>query len=188
MIKKINHYLSELLAKYQFSKPGNSNDNHETFNGSYRVRKTVIPQSITINGEAILGDGVTIQKKIVVNGSLIAKNVLFESDLFANGTISITDSTIKGHVFPRGVLQSTNSIFLNTIQLMGDESHFYHCQTGTIFVQKTFSKKVVQNLYLSNGTSVSGDIIFQTGMGKIYIDSTSLIQGKIIGGELVHRP
>lgn len=185
MIKLINHYLSKILTKYPFVEPGNSSDADETINGSYRVKKTTVPQSITINGEAILEDEVIIQEKIIINGSLMAKNVLFESDLVVNGTISIVDSNIKGQAFLRGVLQSANSKFLNPIQLLGDTSNFEQCQINNILVQQLPYGKIVQKIQLTNRTTVSGDIIFQAGMGKVYIDATSVIQGNIIGGELI---
>lgn len=185
MIKLMKNYLSKILEKYQSEEAVNSGDINETINGSYRIKKTTVPQRITINGEAIL-DEVIIQEKIVINGSLIAKNVLFESDLVVNGTISITDSNIKGHAFLRGALQSANSVFLNPVQILGDKLNFEQCQINNIIVQQLPYGGIVQKIQLTNRTIVNGDIIFQAGIGKVYIDTTSAIQGNIIGGELIH--
>lgn len=186
MIKLINNYFSKVLTKYQCIRPKHSNDINEIINGTYRVKKTIVPQSITINGEAILEDEVIIKEQIIINGSLIAKNVLFESDLVASGTISVSDSNITGAAFLRGVLQSSNSIFLNTVHLLVRESNFEQCEIDNIIVEELFFEKIVQKIKLTKGTIVSGDIIFQAGMGRVYIDATSAIQGNIVGGELVH--
>lgn len=93
---------------------------------------------------------------------------------------------MRREAFLRGVLQSSNSVFLNTIHLLGNESNFEQCQIANIIVQQLPYKEIVQKIQLTNKTIVSEDIIFQAGMGKVYIDSTFAIQGNIIGGELVH--
>lgn len=187
MIEMIQDYLSAMMNKYKFTQQSTPHEINEIINGSYNINHAVIDRCIKVNGQAILGEEVLVKEKIVINGSLIAKHVIFESDLEANGTASLADSKVKGNAIFSGTLSAKNSIFTNSINLLASKSEFDHCQIDDLTVQALPFKNSVQKIWLTNGTTVTGDILFQSGIGKVYIDATSATQGHIIGGILIHE-
>lgn len=187
MIKKIQVYLSAMMNKYKFTRQSIPHEINEIINGSYHINHAVIDRGIKVNGQAILGEDVLVKEHIVINGSLTAKKVDFESNLDANGTASLTDSTVKGNAFFSGTLSTKNSTFTNSINLLTSKSEFNHCQINGLTVQALPFINGVQKIWLANRTTVTGDILFQSGIGKVYIDTTSAVQGHIIGGSLIHK-
>jgi hypothetical protein len=185
MIEMIQDYLSTLMNKYKFTQQSTPQEINEIINGSYRIKHAVIDKSITVNGQAILGEEVLVKEKMVINGSLISKHVNFESDLEANGTASLVDSKNKGNAFFSGNLSAKNSIFTNSINLLANKSEFDHCQIDSLMVQAIPIKNSKQKILLTNGTTIAGDILFQSGIGKVYVDATSIVKGHIVGGVLV---
>jgi hypothetical protein len=184
MIELISNFLSEHFAKHQMVKTDKSESTNQIINGAYIVKNTTVPQGLTINGKASLSDDVIFKEKIIINGSLKARDVTFESDLTSNGTTFISDSKIKGYAFLRGAIQSKNSVFMKIIKILGDDANFENCQMDGLIVQKLPNNKIVYKIRLTNST-VAGDIVFESGMGKVFVDASSTIQGKIIGGELI---
>lgn len=184
MIEVIHDYLSSLMKKYNFTQQSRIEEINEVINGSYKISNTVISNKIKINGQAILGEDVSVKEKIVINGSLISTKADFNSDLVVNGSASLVDTKVKGHSFFSGNLVAKNSVFSNTINLLVSKSEFEHCQVNTLTIQ-ALPVNIVQRIKLSNATTVTGNILFQSGMGEIYVDATSVIQGNIEGGTLI---
>lgn len=186
MIEMIQDYLSSMMNKYKFTQQSTGYEINEIINGSYKINNGVINKSIKVNGQAILGEDVIVKEKMVINGSLTSKHVNFESDLVANGTATLVDSNVKGNAVFSGILGAKNSIFTNSINLLTSKSDFNRCQINSLTVQ-SLPRNIVQKIKLTNGTTVTGDIIFQSGIGEVYVDKTSATQGKIIGGIFIHE-
>lgn len=183
MIEMIQDYLSALKKKYTATQQPTC----KIINGSYQINNEQINNRIEVNGQAILGAGVLVKEKIVINGTLIAKHVNFESDLIANGTATLVDSNVGGNAVFSGSLSAQNSIFTNAINLLTSTSEFDHCQIDTLTVQVLSYKNTVQKIYLTNGTIITDDILFQSGIGEVYVDSTSIIKGRVVGGVLIEE-
>lgn len=186
MIEMIQDYLSSMMNKYKFTQQSTPHEINEVINGLYKINNAEINKSIKVNGQAILGEEVLVKEKIIINGSLIAKHVNFESDLVANGTATLVDSKVKGNAVFSGNVSAKNSIFTNSINLLASKSEFNHCQIDNLTVQALSYKNSVQKIWLADGTTISGDILFQSGIGKVYIDATSTIKGRIIGGIIIN--
>lgn len=187
MIEMMQGYLSTLMNKYKFTQQSTSHEINEIINGSYKINHVVVDRSIKVNGQAILGEGVLVKQKIVINGSLVSKHVTFESDLEANGTASLIDSKVTGNAVFSGTVSAKNSMFTNSIHLLANKSEFDHCQIDNLTIQALPIKNSVQKIWLTNGTTLTGDILFQSGVGKVYVDATSVIKGHVIGGIVIHQ-
>lgn len=186
MIKMIQTYLSTLMSKYQFTQASTPHEMNEIINGSYNINHAVIDRSIKVNGQAILGEEVLVNEKIVINGSLISKHVNFESALEVNGTATLFNSSVKGNAVFSGNLSAKNSIFTHSIHLLANQSEFDHCQIDNLTVQALPFKNNAQEISLTHGTTLTGDIVFQSGIGKVYVDATSIIKGRIVGGVIIY--
>lgn len=185
MIEMIKDYLSGIMNKYKFKQQSTLYEINEIINGTYEINNAQINKSLEVNGQAILGKEVLVKKTIVINGSLIAKHVTFEADLIANGTATLVDSKVKENAVFSGNISAKNSIFTNSINLLASKSEFDHCQIDNLTVQALPYKNIVHKIRLTNGTIITGDILFQSGIGNVYVDATSIIKGHIVGGILI---
>ena len=118
---------------------------------------------------------------LLVNGSLKADGVIFEKGLTANGTSTVNNTVFNDWAEFNGALSATNSTSHNVITILNQTSNFKNCQFKTIYVKKNPYIRSEQSIRLSN-TIISGDITFESGAGIVYLDSSSQINGAIIGG------
>lgn len=154
---------------------------HEVLNGSYQVSNTEITKRIKINGEAVLGSGTVAKDLLLVNGSLKADGVIFEKGLTANGTSTVSNTVFNDWAEFNGALSVTNSSAYNVITILNQTSNFKNCQLKTIYVKKNPYIRSEQSIRLSN-TIISRDVTFESGTGIVYLDSSSEINGTVIGG------
>ncbi len=163
--------------------------------GKLLVKKIKVTDSTIINGFLEATDS-QFSKESVVNGNLSASASSF-NDLTVNGNVKLTTvvvngtSTINGKVTAdksdfknklsiNGQLQAKDSKFAKLVTLKSLDSEFDSCKVDSITVQKTATDGV-QKIVLK-GSSVSGDIIFDSGKGIVEQDSASTIGGKVVGG------
>ena len=175
-------FIKNYLKTFSFSGVDAAID--EIINGSYILKNTVINRTIKINGEAILGGDLIIQKNIIINGALNAKEVSFESGLEVNGNTSLCTSSISDNSIFSGTLEAKKSLFKKETRLLVSRACFDACQFDNIVIQSLPGKKVVQTIHLSNKTKVKANIEFQSGRGEVYIDDTSAIDGCVVGGQV----
>jgi hypothetical protein len=153
-------------------------------NGSYQVKEKTINEKIKVNGQAILGKNLIIKEMMVVNGQLQASGATFESQLRTNGKSTFTECTLLGSSHFSGNLKAADSHFLSDIILVANESTFLNCQINNVVVRSLPYVKS-QTVYLSAGSVVTGDIIFEAGRGEVHMDKLSQVKGTIKGGKII---
>lgn len=184
MIDIITEYIHNLFNHSAYAAQDKMNHYDEVINGSYKVNNIDINRPLCINGQATLGKDVSVQKNMLVNGRLISQYVNFQSNLMVNGNGSIDNTIISGKANFRGSVEAKESVFAKIIEILSNKAQFNNCKIDSILV-KTLPRSVVQRIYLSNQSEITGDIIFEDGKGEVYCDKTSKIHGKIIGGKLI---
>ena len=187
MIELIKKVLSTLVIVPAVS-PSAADENFRVINGFYEVSNTTITENLKINGEAILRKNTKAKKTLVINGKLDASDTIFDSELFSHGTAKISDSRFKNKTHFSGNTTAVDSQFFTTLTLLSQKSVFSNCKFDTITIKKIPYVKQTQSLYLKKGSIVFGDIIFESNNGKVYLDSSSTIKGKIDGGEKINLP
>lgn len=187
MIKMIQNHLKTMMNQYKPTQSVPRHDVNEVVNGSYSIKDAVIAKRLLVNGQAILGDGVLVKEKLVINGSLISKQVEFESGLEVSGATSIEGSRIKDKAVFSGTLDAKNACFGSLVELLASKSEFDNCQMDTLKIQALPFISSVQKIWLKNGTTITGDILFESGTGKVYVDASSAINGCLIGGTLIQQ-
>lgn len=186
MFEIITDYITNLFNKSAYVEQDNGNHYDHVINGSYKADDTQIEMNVCINGEAVLGKNVQVQKSMLVNGRLIAHQSTLMSDLTVNGSSSIDNTQIKGHAKFSGSIEAASTTFADKIEILSNLAEFKNCKTQLITFKKLSTKNRVQRLKLTKNTEVQGDILFEAGNGEVLCDETSKIHGQIIGGKLIH--
>lgn len=124
-------------------------------------------------------NGTTIQENFDITGSLSATAAHF-NNLNAKGTVILDHSIITGITHIQGLLEASDTTFLNDIQITTNSATFKHSTTKNI---KVISKTPAQ-VYLDNNSVVEGNIEFTEGHGVVK-NHNSKITGKVMGGKIV---
>ena len=120
-----------------------------------------------LNGIIITLNGTTIEGQSTVYGKLeLNQGATLKGGLQIGGVLIANDSTIEGTT----KIGSTSVTLSNT-------------KTSTLNITPEGTPAKVT---LENGTVVSGNVVFGSGNGIVYEDSSSSITGKVIGGKIVH--
>lgn len=146
-----------------------------TINGSGSLRGKSYSR-LTINGSGTLTN-IDVTEKLIVNGSMSASESNFQA-LAANGSINLYKTTVNGLSEINGRLNAESCIF-NRIIVNSKRTTLSDSQTKTIHVRRP-QEPVIE----LNNTKVDGDIIFDGGDGKVFLNGNSEITGKIVGGTL----
>ena len=186
MFEMMTEYLANLFNKSAVVEQDQSNRYDHTINGSYKADDTQIDMSLCINGQAVFGKNVQVQKSILVNGRFKAHQSRFMAGVTVNGASSISDTEIHGVAKFRGSLMAQSTNFSNKLEILSSLAEFENCNTQLITFKEQPSKNQVQRIKLSKNTEVQGDIIFEAGKGEVICDETSKIHGQIIQGTLIH--
>ncbi|CAM2925011.1 hypothetical protein [Legionella worsleiensis] len=176
----------KLITEYFNKKPllqQEKNDHFEqVINGSYKAQDTEIGIELCINGQALLGNKVRVEKKMLVNGQLTAHHSAFLSDVTVNGASSLNHTQIHGEAKFRGSLEAASTTFSNTTEILSACAELENSTAQGIIFKKIPIKNTVQRLSLKKNTEVHGDILFEGGHGEVLCDPTAKIHGQIIGG------
>lgn len=186
MIELITDYVQKIFHISQYIKKDEVHHYNEVINGSYDVKKVLITNSLCINGQAKLVDGVVAEKNITVNGKLLSQKATFQSDLTVNGDVSLQDTIIRGDAQFRGRINAKDSV-LNSVEILSDQSFFNNCQLKNLIIKELPKNNRLQRITLTHNTQITGDIIFNSGHGEVLCDARSKVQGKIIGGKLIPK-
>ncbi len=187
MFEIITEHLSNLFNKSALIEQDKSNHYDQTINGSYKANDIQINMNLCVNGQAVLGKNVQVQKNILVNGSFKAYQSRLMSNITVNGSSSLDDSQVHGVAKFRGSLIATSTHFSNKLEILSSLAEFENCKSQQITFKELPRKDLVQRIKLSKNTEVQGDIIFDAGNGEVICDETSKIHGQIIGGTLIHN-
>ncbi len=183
MIESLKNFL-KMIVPTSITADSAADPNCRTINGSFQAEQCTIDEKLKINGAAILGQNTIIKKTITINGQLKATGVFFEDNLFANGTTDISNSSLKLNAYFSGNLIAQDCQFSNSIILLSLDSSFSHCQINHVIIQRLPHVKTPQKIRLSNGCEITGDVTFEAGNGEIWIEKSTQIHGKVIGGKI----
>lgn len=162
-----------------------ADSNCRIINGSFQVSQCTVDEKLKINGAATLGRNTIVKKPITINGQLEVIGALLEDDLLANGTTNISNSSLKRKAYFSGNLTARDSQFSDSITLLAYQASFIHCQVDHVIISGLSYVKTPQKIRLSNGCEITGDITFEGGNGEVWIEKSSQIHGKVIGGKIV---
>lgn len=80
MIEIITEYFSNVFNKDKAIEQARVSTDEQIVNGSYQATNLQINTDMRINGQAVLGEDVLVQKRMIVNGRLITQHSNFLSD------------------------------------------------------------------------------------------------------------
>jgi len=139
-------------------------------------------ENLTVNGLAKLKK-VSVSQNLTVNGNLSASDSTIGA-MHVNGLVDLNKTTVSGVSKINGLLRAQSST-LNQIVISTEKAFLSDSVTKTITVKKT--KEFVEQLIELNNTKVDGDILFESGKGKVVLKGSSGITGKIEGGVSVKK-
>lgn len=154
----IDNVNATLSAKFN----GTTVTDQTTVDGFFNTENANL-NHVQANGIAHINDTV-IKGDFKFNGSLTLKGVKLLAILSMTGFLTVEDSQL-------GVIDITS----NNISLKGTS-------TKDITVHKTMHDK--ETIYLQTGTTVNGNITFESGNGYVVEEGGTVI-GNVIGGKIV---
>ncbi len=154
-------------------------------------------ENLTVSGSANLKD-LKIDKDLVVSGSVTAVNmtadnisvsgsaslekIKVKNNLEVSGSISGSNVTVTGKTKVSGGMTISEGDF-SDIEISAKRLKLVNSKAHNILLLDSDSK---QKLKLKNSI-VSGDVIFESGEGEIYLDNNSKILGKVEGGNIIAK-
>lgn len=172
-----------------------------TVNGSLKFNNLDIENSLNVNGSV---DGKNlICKTYKVNGSSNVENIkthniknsvsfkgndiYVKNNIFVNGNINAKNITILGTTKIAGNVKIKNGN-LNNIEIKNFEATFINSKVNKIIMHSYNSnhKHWPHVITLKSNSTVSGDIIFESKNGEVYLLDNSKVEGEIIGGRIVN--
>lgn len=139
-----------------------------------------------LEGNGIVSvNGTTIEGGTNVNGMLNADDAHFDS-LNVNGSVTLFKCIVNNVAEVKGSIKATSSKFEKSLEVFSNSIRFSNSKIrDNIHVHRTDSK--TQEIYLDDNSEVGGDIIFDDGNGRVYVDSGSKIISKVIGGKIINK-
>jgi len=151
--------------------------------GSFHGRTALNGSShdnLSINGSGNLSN-VTVTGSLSSNGSLKLSESTIES-LTSNGGTNLQNTIVNGPCTVRGSLYVDSST-LSTISVSSTNITFYNSKTKSIRVENT--SRTIEHIVDLNNTTIDGDIVFESGNGKVLLKGDSKITGEVLGGQVV---
>ena len=136
------------------------------------------------NGTANL-NGTTVTGDTIVNGTLHSHGAKL-ARVDVNGSACIKDSQVSQTAMINGTLKSQHSTFASDIRLGSTLSTLDHTNTVNIDVTADSSGHD-QLIYVSDASTVQGDITFNSGKGIVYLSKDSKITGQVRGGKIINK-
>lgn len=152
-----------------------------TVNGPLKFNEVKISAKTEVSGPSKGEEGKF--GNVMINGPFEASKVKCDN-LVVKGPVSLTKFTINGDTHIEGPLEAKKGTF-NDIKSVTPPVLLQDIDIKNITIKKPSNGKD-DTLTLSGETTVSGNITFESGNGKVIMkDKDSTIKGKIIGGQLV---
>lgn len=150
-------------------------------NGSLKFDHVKIDHSLTVSGSAkghyLEGDNFS------VNGSLKGDYIKFNNATI-NGSVSGDHISISDKLKVFGRVKVSDSQF-SSVEISSEKSIFKNSKIEQLSVLK--DDDVKQEIYLEEGTIVSGNIEFESGKGVVYLKDNSRVEGKVSGGKVIQK-
>ncbi len=130
-------------------------------------------------------ENVTILENTFVSGKLVASNASL-NDIKINGELFLYQSSIiNGKVNIDGLLVSSSTKFEKPIFITSSKIELNDgTVTKDIYIMKHRIDSKEEFLYIDNST-VDGDIIFESNLGKVILINGSKILGNVYGGKIL---
>ena len=170
-----------------------------TIAGALDFNNLTIEKTLTVEGSAN-GNSLKCNKFIVnssftgkniqaqngeVNGTLVCDTVTIDEDLTVNGSLSGKKIKVSGKTKVDGNLDASKSSFSDIEVATTYRITLTSSKAKNIFVKK--SKYESQRIYLEGRTIIEGNIIFESGNGKVLVSRKAKIMGEVQGASVV-RP
>lgn len=127
--------------------------------------------------------GESIQAKSgEVSGSLECSKLTVAEDLAVSGSLTGEEIKISGKTSISGNLDASKSEFAD-IEIASATGTLLDSTAQNILVKKTNDES--QKMHLKGKSTIKGDIIFESGNGKVIIGAESKVIGKIQGASIV---
>lgn len=139
-------------------------------------------ENLQVAGKASLL-GTTVLGDTHVSGLLHAKTADL-NQLHVAGKAQLFRTQVHGETRVSGKLDAQQSQFNNKIYLATDITHLKQTSTRAILFTRNPKPEV---LCLSRGSLVNGDVTFDSNRGKVVVDQSSQVKGRIIGGYLSYE-
>jgi hypothetical protein len=154
----------------------------------------VSPASVTCGKgriASLIGNGIvsvtgtTISGPTTINGVLTADDADFSS-LNVNGSVTLMECVVNSGVTIKGSLKASSVSFKSSVDIYSSSTRFINSKiSNKVHIRHTDNPK--QEVFLEKNSEVGGDIVFDDGHGRVYVDGDSKIVGHVIGGELINQ-
>jgi hypothetical protein len=157
--------------------------------GETKISNSVINKNIKIYG-VLEADNVTV-KNLEIFGQGIVNNSQVTGKVSIHGDLELRDTSVLGVTSIFGGMGAINSNMQNDIVA---HSNFLTFADGTKTKSIIMKKPQQQNselqqvIQILNNSQVIGDITFESGNGIVEVDTSSKVQGQVIGGTVTLSP
>ncbi len=116
-----------------------------------------------------------------LNGKSNVSNSVINGAFNVNGDTTLDKVTVSQKLSAFGELKIANSWLKKPLELRGRALKIYNSIVPGIVIRASNCQTVVE---IQGGTKVKGDIVFEGGKGKVFIDKKSKVTGSIVGGTI----
>ena len=148
-----------------------------TVNDFAQLSQVHVASNATIHGY-LLADQVYIKQNITVDGKASLTKSIVNGDGVVKGKLMLNHSNIHD-VSVKGGVSATSSI-ANNMTITGRKVLLDSSHAKSITFKPDDNKN--QYLCLLNHSKINGNVVFAAKNGKVYVDSSSSIIGKVEGG------
>lgn len=137
--------------------------------------------NVKANGRVTL-DGTLVIGELKVNGSLSCQNA-FVNTLSVTGYAFLNNTKIGGNADISGIFSAEHCTFSGDLSVKEHKVVLKDCTTGSIHIKKVmwpFDSQVVE---LVDGSICTGDIVFESGKGRVILRDGSVLEGHVVGGD-----
>lgn len=176
---------------YLSTAEGPLNLNHTTVTHRVLTDESLTSLSSDIGGVCVGGNAwicdshirgsAHIQKELQIFDSEVLGDLFVGEELRASGVKFASDVTVEGNV------TAQNTVFEGTLTATADIVCLSHTQAKLIRIKDCgpyWDKQIVR---LRQESVVEGDIIFESGRGRLLMDDCSRFKGTLCGGQFVEQ-
>lgn len=146
---------------------------------SAKLNGTTVTNQITVDG--FLNTENANLNNVQANGIAHINGTVVTGDFKFNGSLTLKEVKLSGILDMTGFLTAEDSQ-LGTIDITSNNISLKGTSTKDITVHKTKHDK--ETIYLQTGTTVNGNITFESGNGYVVEEGGTVI-GNVIGGKIV---
>jgi len=123
-----------------------------------------------------------------VNGCAFLTNTTIDWDICINGKADLKCSNFQGVTEICGVVEAFNCIFEDILQIESSYVELNACSVEDLYIFRNSNCDCgpLQIVKIAHGTNVEGDIVFESGCGRVFLDRCSTISGAIYGGFITY--